>query len=564
MPSEVLLHHLNDILGTSHKLTTDGMRSLLKEIRATSHDFGEAYGKVRQWWTIPHLDGVHGLVYYTSLYRREATREARRRHAVESSSLSSSYMPPRRIWDLHSNRVVPLGVILGDDYGDTFDVLPDQLWTISHSWVADAERKMVWTTINNKRWPVPIPRATSLEHIRVELLNMGAEYVWLDVLCLRQQGREEDEDRRIEEWKIDVPTIGYIYRGNPRSRPCVTYFNGLGLPLTTGLSALSSDRHWFNRVWTLQESLTTWLPGGLTGEALPAGTEFFSRLEGLARLVAVEDQNDHLVSELIRRHCAKELDRIAGLTYCFRCPTLTLYDETASVEQAWRSLLKHATSSVWRHSIFLRYAADTPFALFPSWKTYSVGDPILSPMTGCSSSELDISHVYACNMEQLHHRGYHFLSETCKISSLSPRTADDGLSPATLRLHFPSKSRSVVVTPVDIHGALLSTAFYRIVRICSIPYQFWVIVEDVSEPLPHSFDQQRKLPTVSARPVIKWAVLQISEHDEDRLSAFVTDDQEVVYLSEAESLKKTKHGRKYLQMFQHMKETGRTYMSRFA
>ena len=37
------------------------------------------------------------------------------------------------------------------------------------------------------RWPVPIPVHTSLERVRIECLNLGAEYVWADVLCLRQK-----------------------------------------------------------------------------------------------------------------------------------------------------------------------------------------------------------------------------------------------------------------------------------------------------------------------------------------------------------------------------------------
>ncbi len=35
------------------------------------------------------------------------------------------------------------------------------------------------------------------------MLNLGAEYVWLDVLCLRQKEGLR-EDLREEEWKVDV------------------------------------------------------------------------------------------------------------------------------------------------------------------------------------------------------------------------------------------------------------------------------------------------------------------------------------------------------------------------
>ncbi len=46
----------------------------------------------------------------------------------------------------------------------------------------------VWTPINGHQWPVSIPKDADLNLIRIEMLNMGLEYVWLDVLCLRQKG----------------------------------------------------------------------------------------------------------------------------------------------------------------------------------------------------------------------------------------------------------------------------------------------------------------------------------------------------------------------------------------
>lgn len=111
-------------------------------------------------------------------------------------------------------------------------------------------RQAVETDINSYEWPVPIPIDTTLEHIRVELLNYGAAHVWLDILCLRQMGctqrhehlREEKEHLLEEEWKFDVPTIGNVYRS---SKMTFRYYNGLGLPL--GPANLKDDRHWINR-----------------------------------------------------------------------------------------------------------------------------------------------------------------------------------------------------------------------------------------------------------------------------------------------------------------------------
>ena len=59
-----------------------------------------------------------------------------------------------------------------------------------------------WTTINQRQWPVPLPNGISLDHLRSELLEFGAEYVQSEFyLRLRR-----------DEWKLDVPTIGNIYR----------------------------------------------------------------------------------------------------------------------------------------------------------------------------------------------------------------------------------------------------------------------------------------------------------------------------------------------------------------
>ncbi len=55
---------------------------------------------------------------------------------------------------------------------------------------------------------------------------------------------------RIEEWKLDVPTIGSVYAID---KYVVCYLSGLGRPLTLKEGDLESDRCWFRRAWTLQE-----------------------------------------------------------------------------------------------------------------------------------------------------------------------------------------------------------------------------------------------------------------------------------------------------------------------
>lgn len=49
----------------------------------------------------------------------------------------------------------------------------------------EEDRADVLTRINGQEWPVPIPKDANLDLIWIEMLNMGTEYVWLDMLCLR-------------------------------------------------------------------------------------------------------------------------------------------------------------------------------------------------------------------------------------------------------------------------------------------------------------------------------------------------------------------------------------------
>ncbi len=62
---------------------------------------------------------------------------------------------------------------------------------ISHAWAGEKDRVDVLTPINGMEWPVPIPKDTNLNLIRIEMLNLGVQYTWLDVLCLRQKGGEK-------------------------------------------------------------------------------------------------------------------------------------------------------------------------------------------------------------------------------------------------------------------------------------------------------------------------------------------------------------------------------------
>ncbi|EKM56406.1 uncharacterized protein PHACADRAFT_253498 [Phanerochaete carnosa HHB-10118-sp] len=261
--------------------------------------------------------------------KRKKDDQDERNEAVQDHCVTNPHVPPRRVWDLYSNRVLPFFALPERLRNSTGDVRTlDRLWAISHSWVDEEDRQTVDTAINGRQWGVPFPRRTSLSNVRIELLNLGAEYVWLDVLCLRQADESKDSgsNTRTNEWKLDVPTIGNIY--SAPSRICVIYFNGLGLSLSVSPDLLKSDRHWFNRVWTLQELCDCWLPGGLTGSSTVYEGTLFTRLKKLRKTIEDAKYDAKKLWPIIReRHCTNDVDRIAGLTYLTPHSTLPVYVE---------------------------------------------------------------------------------------------------------------------------------------------------------------------------------------------------------------------------------------------
>ena len=220
-------------------------------------------------------------------------------------------MFPRRIWDICANTVIPATWFCGppcpltgsQEMGD-LGVKP-----ISHAWAANEDRRPILTEANQQMWPVPLPKGVLLEDVRGEMIRLGVRYAWLDVLCLRQRAQptlvtdlaipanreevmesitpsteevvesiplstqevvERREQRRLEEWKVDVPTIGAIYsnlaeNGLYRGGPIVIFMSGLGRPFRD--EGWDSERHWLRRAWTLQETpdLSKCLIAGLTG-----------------------------------------------------------------------------------------------------------------------------------------------------------------------------------------------------------------------------------------------------------------------------------------------------------
>ncbi|PBK68800.1 hypothetical protein ARMSODRAFT_1039539 [Armillaria solidipes] len=323
-----LLDILNDKLRTSYSLDTPSLSSLLKDCINKNYNFGMAYGLLRHIWYTNNWSTVQDEL-----------------HKWEED-------------DQEINRVVPwwsMGISVSkQDWGNLCQ-------PISHAWMEEKDRVNMWTPINGYDWPVPIPKDANLDLIRIEMLNLGAEYAWLDVLCLRQvHGR--GEDLRTEEWKLDVPTIGAVYRC---SIPVVCYLSGLGLPLNLKDGDLDSDQCWFRRAWILQEVgrkrvIAGDTPDGPLHEPIDEDGNYETEL--LTRFHKHLKSMDYIfygnmfsvLKDMQNRVSTNPVDKVAGLTFSLRSKRISAYDETQSLEEAWTELVNTMDADS-RGKLFYQY-----------------------------------------------------------------------------------------------------------------------------------------------------------------------------------------------------------------
>lgn len=402
--TETMLVRLNRLMRTDYSLDTPGMRDDFQYCITRGLDFGMAYSLLRSrslsTW------GRGGLEEKVNVLEDEDGTARRTAITADGRMIMEPSIPPRRLWDLYSNRVVPWWC-----YNYTrYNIFAEgwnrrtELYAVSHSWMDVTQRHAVSTTVNGHEWPVPIPIDTSLDRVRVELLNLGAKYAWLDVLCLRQEGSQnpEKEAKRIEEWRLDVPTIGAIYRAarwflGPVK--CVTYFDGLGRPFK--ISDIHSPRHWLNRAWTLQEAYRDTIIGGLTVDSPfprlraedivdPRLRQFYARF---AKMCQVDRDIFGLVETMRERSSTSKMDQVAGLAYALdlyttRCdpPSLPTYiqsEEDVDLEGAWNYLISTEKYDTARLQLLFLYPipGDRCYTWMPSWRQLQT---LPLPRPGCS------------------------------------------------------------------------------------------------------------------------------------------------------------------------------------
>ena len=362
MGVEKLLQELNGIIGTAYTLETPSLRSILEACIAKQFDFGTAYGYLRPRWLLDFTRFEGYMAGY------EADDIAAREKALQGDHIVNPGLPPRRMWDLFANRVLPF-------WAANSWVVERQLWAVSHSWMAPPQRQYVWTSVNARQWSVPIPDDVGLAQIRIELLNLGAEYAWLDVLCLRQNGRDAAEEAlQASEWALDVPTIGRVYHQGA-NQPVVCYYSGLGRPFTVEEGALASERHWVNRAWTLQENREQSIIAGVTDTSPPFPPEDFDDDTEVARFARLlsglpyeHPTNVFLALQAMQKRASvNPVDKIAGLAYILQCSPLPVYKSTETAEDAWARLIECLPT---------RYRGDILFQ-YPQG-----GDPAYSNQSG--------------------------------------------------------------------------------------------------------------------------------------------------------------------------------------
>ncbi|KAK0430112.1 hypothetical protein EV421DRAFT_1937998 [Armillaria borealis] len=350
-----VLEKLNATLGIAT------LHSILKPYVARNDDFGTVYAHLRHYWYAYDVAAIKRKLRTWEEEDREMRREV-----LVHDRITRWDVPPRRVWDLYANRVVPHWAARANTWMSL---------AISHAWVDEKDRVDAMTPINGYEWPVPMPKDANLDLICIEMLNARqrylwgdrCEYAWLDVLCLRQEGGK-NEHLRMDEWKLDVPTIGGVYTAD---QPVVCYFNGLGRPLHLTLRDFESDRCWFRRAWTLQEITQDVIIGGRTEDDVMEQEVRRKFDEQLTSLREIRERTRVLeyASEMQNRMSTKPLDKVAGLVHLLWTSPIPIYNAEQSEADAW-DVLTHVMGREFRQQLFFFYPqpGDGRKCWRPSWE----------------------------------------------------------------------------------------------------------------------------------------------------------------------------------------------------
>ncbi|KAK0473029.1 hypothetical protein IW261DRAFT_1659643 [Armillaria novae-zelandiae] len=252
-------------------------------------------------------------------------------------------LPPRHVWDLYSNQVVPYWMK---------DAEWKRPWPISHAWVDKKDRTTVWMPINGYEWPVPIPKDADLDLIHIEMLNLRHKYAWLDSSLFETGGRTEGglACRRSGGWTCPP----------------------LDMCIESG-GDLESDRSWFRHAWTLQEvGILREIAGDTPDGPLHAkgkdgeyATELLTRFHKQLRDACHWFLLDEVLAEMRTRVSMNPVDKIAGLASLVLSRWIPAYSESASLEHAWTALVD--SMDVWHRAQLFILCAE-PGDAGPKWR----------------------------------------------------------------------------------------------------------------------------------------------------------------------------------------------------
>ncbi|KAF7798225.1 hypothetical protein EIP86_009442 [Pleurotus ostreatoroseus] len=190
------------------------------------------------------------------------------------------------------------------------------------------------------------------------------DLVWLDVLCLRQEGVLEREAVRVEEWKIDVPTIGTVYAMNA--------INGMESYQSMNVGGLAKDSPFPPRIDS----------EGRLIEDRQDVQRFYARLE-IATNNSVSSGNAlSAVAAMSERHAFHVVDKIGGVTQMLNRGRMPVYvrNDTPSVgEDAWLRLVDAMNDTFSTHFFFLfPRRGDGKYSWCPSWSQLNERIPRVS------------------------------------------------------------------------------------------------------------------------------------------------------------------------------------------
>ncbi|KAK0459818.1 uncharacterized protein EV420DRAFT_1479055 [Desarmillaria tabescens] len=173
------------------------------------------------------------------------------------------------------------------------------------------------TLINGYEWLVPFPKDANLDCIRIELLNLrvGAE---------APMGGGRIIDMRMEEWNMDVPTIGWVYSGSEQTAETSRHYIIGGIPANDS--------------------------GNLEDIKEMLDKQMISLKNIRHALKTVFDVLMHMQT----RVSTNPAEKVAGLVYLLSSKSVPAYDGTRSVEDAWTALVD-AMLDGYRGDLFFLY-----------------------------------------------------------------------------------------------------------------------------------------------------------------------------------------------------------------